>query len=389
MNKDHYSLMRGGLVYRVLKALGLVGRGRSVTAGLAILLVLLTMGPLLAMSALNGTLLPGFSQVHMALLGDYALLARFLVALPLLVVFAPICDELFRQTLSQFSRSGMVHPVQRGPFDTLLSDMQRARNSILPELACLLLALLPVLLNAAPVGMLDDDITDWSRVDGELTPAGRWFIFVATSIFRFVGLIWTWRFLLWAWLLWRLSRIDLDLRASHPDGTGGLGFLGVIQQRFSVLAFAGGVLLSGYCINHMLYLGQTLAGLKHLLLGYVVMVTMAIMAPLLVMTPRLLKAKRNGLLLYSLLGHDAVHTFDRRWLGERPADAPSLLDTGDASAICDFTSVYATIRGMSAIPISRWNLLWIAVAATLPLGPLVFFALSVDELLRRLAGILM
>ncbi|UWX03425.1 hypothetical protein H1235_09195 [Pseudoxanthomonas sp. NC8] len=72
------------------------------------------------------------------------------------------------------------------------------------------------------------------------------------------------------------------------------------------------------------------------------------------MGPLLAKAKRNGILLYSALGHEAAHTFDRRWLADRSGDA-SLLDTGDASAICDFASVYATVRGMAIVPVSRWN----------------------------------
>lgn len=387
MINDSFSLMRGGPVYRLLRALGLIRQGMRTTRWVAALLTLVAVAPLLVLTALDGTLLPGFASVRMPLLGDYALIARFLVAMPLLVLAAPVCDELLRQSLIQFSHSSMVHPVQREPFDAVLGRMQRLRDSSLPELACLLLAVAPPLMGAMPVGMLHG-VSDWAHTGDELTQAGHWFGVVSTSVFRFVALIWLWRFLLWAWLLWRFSRIDLDIRAAHPDSAGGLGFLGVIQQRFAVLAFAGGVLLSGYCMNHMVYLDETLHSLRFLLLGYVVFSTLLLVAPLLTMTPLMLKAKRKGLLLYSALGHNATHAFDRRWLGERKADASTLLDTGDASAICDFTSVYDTVRRMSIVPVSWWNLGWLVVAAALPLGPLVFFALSVDEVLSRLAGIL-
>jgi hypothetical protein len=388
MIDDGFSLMRGGPVYRLLRWLGAIGPGKRTTGWVAGLLVLAALGPLLLLAAWDGTLLPGSSRVRMPLLGDYALLSRFLVAIPLLVLAAPICDNLLRQTLVQFSRSSMIHPARRAPFDAIVESIRRLRDSNVPELACLLLAVLPTVVQVMPVGTFEG-ISDWSKIDGDRTAAGQWFKFVSGSIYRFVAYIWLWRFLLWTGFLWRLSRMQLDLRASHPDGAGGLGFLGVVQQRFGILAVAGGALVAGSIANRMVYLGETLASHRHLLLGFIVVSTVVLVAPLLLVTPRLLQAKRKDLLLYSMLGHSAAHTFDRRWLGNRAPDAPSLLDTGDASAVCDYTGVYATIRGMSLVPVSRWNLAWLVVCAGLPMVPLVFFALSVDELLRKLAGILL
>lgn len=386
MVNDGFSLMRGGPVYRLLHALGLVGPTRHTTPLVAALLTLVAVAPLVVLTAMDGTLLPRFTRVHMPLLGDYTLIARFLVAMPLLVLAAPVCDGFVRQALIQFSRSRLVHPVQRAPFDAAIARMKRLRDSNIPEIACLVLAVAPVFFDALPVGLLRG-VSDWAHIAGEPTRAGYWLGFVSTSIFRFVNLIWLWRFLLWAWLLWRFSRMELDIRAAHPDGVGGLGFLGVIQQRFGIMAFAGGVVLAGYCMNHMVYLDYGIGAFKHLLVGYVITAVVLVVAPLLVMGPLLAKAKRNGILLYSLLGHEAAHTFERRWLSPRTDDA-SLLDAGDASAICDFTSVYATVRGMGIIPVSRWNVGWIAVCATLPLVPLVFVAFSFDEILQHLASIM-
>jgi len=387
MINDSFSLMRGGLVYRLLRAMGLIGRNRRTTPLVALLLTAIAVAPLIVLTALDWTLLPRFTQVRMPLLGDYTLIARFLIAMPLLVLAAPVCDDFARQALIQFSHSRLVHPAQREPFDAVILRMKQLRDSDVPEIICLLLAVAPAFFDALPVGLLRG-VSDWAHIAGEPTPAGYWLGFVSTSIFRFVSLVWLWRFLLWSWLLWRFSRLRLDVRAAHPDGAGGLGFLGVIQQRFGILAVAGGVMLAGYCMNHMIYLDYSITAFKHLLVGYVITAVVVILAPLLVMGPLLAKAKRNGILLYSLLGHEATHTFERRWFSQRADDAPSLLDTGDASAICDFTSVYATARGMAIVPVSRWNLAWVAVCATVPLAPLAFVALSFDEILQSLASIL-
>jgi hypothetical protein len=389
MIDDGFSLMRGGPVYRLLRWMGAIGHGKRTTGWVCLLLVALAFGPLLVLTALEGTLLPGSARVGMPLLGDYALLARFLVAIPLLVLAAPACDTLVRRTLIQFSQSSMIHPARREPFDAIVASVRRLRDSSIPELACLVLAVLPGLLHRIPVGMFEG-IDDWSKIDGAPTLAGQWFLYVSGAVYRFVVFIWLWRFLLWVWFLWRLSRMQLDLRASHPDGAGGLAFLGMIQQRFGILAFGAGVLVAGAIANQMVYLDQTLASHRHLLLAFVLVSTLLLVAPLLLLTPHLLEAKRKDLVLYSMLGHTAARTFDRRWLGKHEApDAPSLLDAGDASAICDYTAVYATINDMSLVPVTRWNLAWLVTCAVLPLTPLVFFAFSVDDLLRKLAGFLL
>lgn len=387
MIDDGLSLMRGGPVYRLLRALGLIGPHRRTSRLVAVLLTTIAVGPLLALTARDGNLLPGFSRVTMPLLGDYALIARFLIAMPLLVLAAPACDAFVRQALIHFSQSRIVQPDQRVRFDAALARMKRLRDSNVPEFACFVLAVAPVFFDAMPVGLLRG-VSDWAHVGGQATPAGHWLAFVSTSIFRFVSAIWLWRFVLWAWLLWRFSRLDLDIRAAHPDNAGGLGFFGVIQQRFGIVAFAGGMLLTGYCMNHMIYLDAGIAAFKHLLIGYVFTAMALILAPLLVMSPLLARAKRNGILLYGMLGHEAAHAFDRRWLAAGRSDAHTLLDAGDASAICDFTSVYATVRGMAIVPVSRWSVAWIGLCAALPLAPLAFVALSFDEVLQHLASIL-
>jgi hypothetical protein len=49
----------------------------------------------------------------------------------------------------------------------------------------------------------------------------------------------------WARLLWRISKLNLHLSAAHPDRTGGLGFLGATPYAFVPLLVAQGSLLSG------------------------------------------------------------------------------------------------------------------------------------------------
>lgn len=385
MINDSFSLMRGGLVYHVLHASGAIKPGKRTTPWVAVLLTGLAMVPLLLGTGLDGTLWG--PRVTMPLLGDYATLARFLVAVPLMILMAPGADALLRNAIVQFPRAGLVGAGRRAQFDQVVDKVVALRDSKVPESACFLLAMLPLLLHQRSLGMLQG-ISDWSMVDGHATFAGLWLNVVAGPVFRFVALIWLWRLCLWTYLLWRLSRIDLDLHPAHPDGAAGLGFLGMAQYRFSALPLAGGFLLAGSCINEIVYLGATLNDLKYLMIGYIVAATVIMVAPLLLMSPKMMAAKRAGLMAYGALGHAAVRAFDRRWIDGHDSGETPFLEANDPSAVTDFSAVYGTLRSMSAVPLTRSNLLWIALPAALPLLPVLFFAMPVDELLKDLVSIL-
>ncbi|MET0813885.1 MAG: hypothetical protein ABWX88_01705 [Pseudoxanthomonas sp.] len=387
MINDSFSLMRGGLVYRLLTAMGALHPGMNTAPFVAGLMFVVSFVPLLVLSAADGSLLSHGRSIP--LLGDYAALSRFLIVVPLLILAAPYSDALLRGAIRQVAHSGLVRPSRQDALDSALARVRKLRDSNIPELLCFVLALLPLLRPQSSLSFLGG-APDWRTApDGLLTDAGRWFELVSVPIFRFVAFIWAWRFLLWSYLLWRLARLRLDLHPAHPDGAGGIGFLGVAQQRFAVLPLAGGILLCGACINHIKYLGETVAGMKHLLIGYVVGSTVLLLLPLLLLSPLMMKAKRHALLKYNALGNRAIRLFDRRWRrGEADQDGDSLLDKGDASALADFTGVYEKLSAMSMAPMTRWTVVWVALHAALPLLPLLLFAMSIDELARKLMSIL-
>jgi len=387
MDQDHYSLMRGGLVHRLLHASGALHGTSRLSLWLALGIVLITLGPMSVLAALAGTLWP--APPSMSLLGDNATLARLLLAMPLLVLAAPRSDALLRNALRQLTHASLVHPRRQAKLEATLASIRRWRDSWLPEALCLLIAWAPPLFGSDTVSLLPG-VADWRLDQRTLTAAGRWYEWVGVPLFRLVALLWLWRFVLWVCLLWRLPRTGLVLHAEHPDGAGGLAFLGMAQERFAILALAGGVLLAGACINHMQYLDGSLYSLRHLLAGYVIGATLLLVAPLLLLMPVMLRAKRHALYRFDALGNRAATVFDQRWQRtvQGAAAGDSLLDHGDASAFADFSGVYKGLSSMAVLPLNRWNVLWIALHAIVPLLPLVLLAMSVDELAQKLIGIL-
>lgn len=391
MRHDHYSLMRGGLVHRLLHATGTLRRTRHLSLWLALLLTALAVVPLLVLAAHAGTLwpTPRATPAHIALLADYDTLARLLLALPLLVLSAPRADALLRGALRQLTRSSVVHDVRKPRLAALLDHVRAQRDSWLPEAVCLALAFVPAW-SGTPVAGVLPGLDDWRLHGAAASPAGLWYTAVSVPLLRLLLLLWFWRFLLWTLVLWRLPQVGLDLHPQHPDQAGGLAFVGRAQMRFSPLAAAGGIMLTGAFLNQMLYQDQSLFGLRHLIAGYVIGSTLLLTAPLLLLAPALIHAKRHALYRFDALGNRAARDFDRRWRmgGEPRAEGDSLLDHNDASAYCDFGGVYQGVSSMRVVPLSRWNLLGIALPALVPMLPLLLVAMSVDELVAKLMGLL-
>ncbi len=389
MSHHDYSLMRGGLVHRLLVAGGLLRRGVMLSRWLAIALVVVSTLPLLLLCLQADTLWS--RDGGMGLLGDYATLSRLLIALPLLVVAAPHSDALLCTALRQLFRASLVHRRRRARFELLLTRLHRWRDAWSPELVCVLIAIAPAFLGGKTVSLLPGG-EDWRLAGAGLTLAGLWYEWVALPLFRLMLLLWLWRLLLWTLLLARLPRSGLVLHGAHPDGAGGLAFLGLAQERFAVLALAGGVVLAGACVNHIQYVGESLVGMRHLLAGYVVAASVLLIVPLMMLSPAMLRAKRQTLYRFDALGNGTAAAFDRRWRtpgSSVPSAAQdSLLDHGDASALADFASVYQLAAGMSVVPLSRWNALYIVLHAAVPLCPLVLFAVPFDDLVSRLLHIL-
>jgi len=379
---ERYSLMRGGLLYRLSHAGGAAWTERPYAPWVAFALLMVVLVPVIVLCAMDRRLLG--DGVAVPLVRDYTVWARFLVAMPALVLAAPLGDERMWRSLSHLRN--LVQPDDEANFERALAKLRRWRDSPWPELVLFAIAIGGVF--AAPTLPLYDHATSWRNEGAHLTPAGLWLSWVGFPVFRFLVLLWLWRFLLWVCLIARFSRLDLALHAAHPDGCGGVGFLGYAHASFLVMPFVGGLLVAGSCAVEVEHLGVRLSSLHLLLGGYAVFAIGIMLAPLLLLTPKLAALKRNSLLAYGALGTDTSEEFEHRWLGRPRRAAAPILDGGDPSALADLTAVYATASRMGTVPVQRWILLQFIGATLLPLSPLLLLVMPLDELLQKLFSML-
>ena len=185
-----------------------------------------------------------------------------------------------------------------------------------------------------------------------------------------------------------MSRIELSLVPTHPDRVGGLGFLSNTVYAFALLAVAHGTLLAGQLANRIFFLGAALPEYKVEIAVVVIFVLCVVLGPLLVFAPQLAQAKRTGLREYGTLAERYVREFDAKWLrGGAPADEP-FVGSGDIQSLADLGNSYEVVRTMRVAPFTKETILRLAAATLVPIVPLALTMMPLEELLKKLFGIL-
>jgi hypothetical protein len=83
-----------------------------------------------------------------------------------------------------------------------------------------------------------------------------------------------------------------------------------------------------------------------------------------------------------------VREFDVKWLrGGAPADEP-LVGSGDIQSLADLGNSYEVVRTMNAAPVSKEAILRLTAAVLVPIVPLMLTMMPLEELLKKLLGIL-
>ena len=129
---------------------------------------------------------------------------------------------------------------QRSACAQMQRDVERAQNETAKSAERITL-LWPDLLPAIVPADADREKVEQERITSKLNLAGWCEMLVALPILNYWWLRWIWRIAIWSWYLWRLSRLPLVLTPSHPDATGGIGFISDVQTKFGLVIVAYGI----------------------------------------------------------------------------------------------------------------------------------------------------
>jgi hypothetical protein len=195
---------------------------------------------------------------------------------------------------------------------------------------------------------------------------------------------WYLRLFIWFRFLWHVSRLNLKLVPTHPDRSAGLAFLGKSAYAFSPILFAQGAMLAGVVGSRVLYGGESLLSFKLQAGGFVAFFIVAILAPLLMFTPQMARAKRKGLADYGLLAQRYVDSFEQKWVRRDPEPSEELLGAADIQSLSDLGHSYALVREMRLVCFGLEDISRLAAATAAPLLPLLLTIFSLEELILRI-----
>jgi hypothetical protein len=395
MNKSEYSkapdfsLFLGGPLFQLLRRAHLTGGALELLQRRIFFIPLLAWLPLLVLSALEGQALGGSAAVPFLL--DVDVHVKFLWVLPLLILAELVVHQRMRLVVKQFLERHLIAENDLPQFDSAIASAFRLRNSVLAEV--LLIAFVYV------VGVLIVwrhytalATATWYAVPAaggvKLSLSGVWYGYVSVPVFQFLMIRWYFRIFIWMRFLWQVSRIHLSLIPTHPDRVGGLGFLSYTASAFTPLAVAHGALLAGFIANRIFYLGASLPQFKIEIPVVVVFMLGIVLGPFLMFTPQLTKVKRTGNLEYGTLAERYVREFDAKWLRGGAPTGEALVGSADIQSLADLSNSYDVVRTMNTAPITKEAIVQLVAATLLPVVPLALTMMPLEELLKKLIGIL-
>ena len=389
MDTADFSLVLGGPLFQIWRRSHMVGDALELLHRRIVAFVVLAWVPLLLLSIVEGHVWWA-SASALPFLYDVEVHVRLLCALPLLILAEKIVHQRMRPVIRQFLARNLIPDAARATFDAAVASALRLRNSVGAEVALIVFVLVAgVFVSERTQVVLAS--ASWYALPtaggAEPTMAGWWLRWVSLPLFQFVLLRWYFRLFIWARFLWQISRIDLKLMPTHPDRSGGLGFVAGVSNAFVPVLSAQGAVLAGLMANRIFYAGATLPQFKLELVGLVGVMVFAILGPLLVFSPKLAAAKRLGSREYGILAQRYVREFDQKWLrGGAPADEP-FIGSADIQSLADLGNSFEVIKEMKWVPFSTQTVLQLSVATLLPALPLMLTLLSLEELVERLLKI--
>jgi len=373
-----FSLVDGGPLCALMRHFGWTRPdGRIDYLRASIVAVAVSWGPLLLATLASRVMTGHIFRI------DWGVHARLLVAIPLLLRADASLHARTRFVVDQFVTDRWVVANQTERFDGIVARAIRHRDAVLPEVLLLGVALVASQavvwhLGGMPIaGRL-------FAMDPHMVVARWWYALVALPMFQFLVYRALWRWAIWVQMLWRLSRLDLQPMATHPDLAGGLGFLSWPSLGFAHVISALSATQAGVWADQVLYAGLEVTRLKSQAAVFTAATVALALGPLLVVSGRLWRSKMEGQHEYDSLALDYTRLFHQRWIARRERD--DVLGSADIQSLADLANAYEVVAKTRVVPFGPREVLTIAAAALVPMLPVALLGIPLTELLKKLGG---
>jgi len=380
-----FSLMEGGPGDALMRRLRLIRPELgTASARTAIILALVTWFPLLVFSVIEGLALGG---AKIPFFYDIAAHTRFLITVPILVLAEIPIGKRLRGMAKHFLDAGLVPESERKQFNSYIVDTVRFHDSRLAGLILIAVTYFTAYIVFSETSLQSG--SSWFEPSSTgFSPVGYYYAFVAIPIFQFLMFRWAFRMFVWTRLLWQISNLDLLLTSTHPDGAGGLGFLGKGTIAFGAILFGLSSVVSASIASRVLFGGARLEDFELTYAALIVTLLIVFAGPLLVFYPKLFRLKQDGMLQYGTLASRYTQQFESKWASGSDGSKEPLLGTADIQSLADLGNSYELVRKMRVVPIELRDFIAIALPGGIPALPLAATVMPVGEILKQLLRLL-
>lgn len=346
--------------------------------------------PLIVLTLIDGTFYT--SDITIPFIKDVTPLVRGLIVIPLLVMADNLIEPMMARVLTYLKTSGVVADSEKERLHNAAEILTLQMNSK-PVQIFLVVLLITVswLLQSDYVDMWKEDgVTSWmlTMENGEVdeTLAGSWFLLVTSPLVSFLLYRWIWRFMVWSVFLYRVSRMKLELYASHTDLAAGLGMIGVNHALFSILFLIMATLVSSDLAGNILHEGDKLVDVKQLVVVFIIICMVVLFIPLLFFTNKLIHVKHKALVTYGTLQNQISGDFHKHWIKD---ETKAMVDSMQPSAMADYSAVYEIVSNMRIVPITTKAIVAVAALILVPFLPLALTESSIWDILRMIGDSLL
>ena len=379
-----FSLVRGDILFRLQRRVGLVPAEGLGVGRRAFFAVLVTWVPVVVWALLEGRALPG--KTAEPVMQHFGIHVRCLVAIPLFIMTEATAQGVVTQFIRRLLDGGFVTAKELPRLRAVLADAVRLRDGWLPWVIVAGIVIGWSIVGPPTMAGTHELLWATSGGPGELRLGfgGWWFLYVVRPLFVALLLMWVWRLALWCIVVTRILRLDLAFVPTHPDQAMGLGYLERTPAAFQPFIFGVSSVLAATWAHDVLYHAVDVRSLVLPIAAFVVVMVGLMVAPLLVCAGPLRRVKRQALADYGALVAEHGRAVRERWiLGQEIADS-RLLEAPEIGPLADTLSLYQAVKNSRVVPISRTTMTLILLPLALPMIMLVAIQMPISELLQLL-----
>jgi hypothetical protein len=395
-----FSLFDGDCLQAVYANLGLGSHTRHWAWKRCLAIVLVTWVPVALLAWRQGLVDVAITPTNF--FADFAAYAQFLIGLPLFIVAEAVVDRSTREAARQFIACGIIGPRDTSAIGRLHDLIKRLRQSPWSDWACVFIGYGISLAILIPEFGPDPLPTWHAQGDANsrmLTAAGIWEFFIALPVLQYIWLRFTWKILLWIFYLYRITRFHLDLHPTHPDLTGGIGFISEAQGRFALYILAYGIsnvaATVGYEIAVLNY-DLSIAPVWGPLVGFAIGAPLLFTLPLFMFTKQLYRSRERALAAYRERVTEHSRQVESRWLNRSEKALEPEQEVRELAELTTLGTMFSRIENMRVVPFDLRSFGQLvgstlgSLATLLPLlhanGDLAKFVDAVSKVFGHLSG---